>query len=94
MCSLSHGQRNKWIPKSSMVWPHWHYEKCEIVGCGIQRWVWSVVRKWTEDNQNERVLGRDNNQALYARPTQECRCARTTSEGTSTKNEVNSCLCN
>jgi hypothetical protein len=22
MCSLSHGQRNKWIPKSWMVWSH------------------------------------------------------------------------
>ncbi len=23
--SLPHGQHNKWIPKSSMVWPHWHH---------------------------------------------------------------------
>jgi hypothetical protein len=59
--SLLHGQCNKWIPKSSMVWPHWHHERCGIVGCGIPRWIHSVIKKWADDKQNECVLKWINN---------------------------------
>jgi hypothetical protein len=40
MRSFSHMQRNKWIPKSLMVWSHWHCERCIIVGCGITNRNW------------------------------------------------------
>jgi hypothetical protein len=94
MCSFPHKQHNKWIPKSSIVWPHQHFERYKIVRCGILKWICSVVRKWMEDKRNERVLGRVNNQALDARPTQEWRCAHTTSKGAYVRSEVNSCSCN
>jgi hypothetical protein len=76
-----------------MAWPHSHREKCTTVGCGISTWIQSVIRKWTKDKQNERVLRRTNNQALVARPIHEWRCACTTIEGTLIKSEVNFCLC-
>jgi hypothetical protein len=44
MCSLSHGQHNKWIPKSSMVWPHWHRWKCVTIRCGIPKEIQNVVK--------------------------------------------------
>jgi hypothetical protein len=56
MHSLSHGQCNKWIPKSSMVWPHWHHERCGTIGCGIPKQIQSAIRKWVKDKWNERVL--------------------------------------
>jgi hypothetical protein len=59
--SLLHEQRNKWIPKSSMVWPHWHCERCETIRCGIPRWIHNVIRKWADDKQHEGVLGWINN---------------------------------
>jgi hypothetical protein len=87
--SFPHKQCNKCIPKSSMVWPHWHYETwCATVGCGILRWVQNVVRKWVEDKWNEEVLGWTNNQAPIARPTQEWRCACTIFEGAFVRSEV------
>ncbi len=39
MHSFLHEQRNKWICKSSMVWLHWHYEKCTTIWCGILKWI-------------------------------------------------------
>jgi len=51
----------------------------------------TIVRLY--DNGNERVLGRANNQTHVVGPTQEWRCARTTSKGTFTKSEVNSYSC-
>jgi hypothetical protein len=56
MHSLLHEQRNKWIPKSSMAWPHWHHERCATVRCGIPRHICSVVRKWVENEPNEGAL--------------------------------------
>jgi hypothetical protein len=47
--SLLHGQCSKWIPKSLMVWSHWHLEICAIIGCGISRWIHSAIKKWAED---------------------------------------------
>jgi hypothetical protein len=35
VCSFSHMQHNKWIPKLLMVWSHWHCKTCIIIGCGI-----------------------------------------------------------
>jgi hypothetical protein len=32
--SFPHGHWSKWVPRSSMVWPHWHHERWAIVGCG------------------------------------------------------------
>jgi hypothetical protein len=52
--SLPHGQHSKWILKSSMVWPHWHHERCKTIGCRILKQIWNVVRKWAEDKRNER----------------------------------------
>ncbi len=86
--SFPHGQCNKWIPKSSMVWPSWHRERCEIVGCGILRQ--KVIRRWAKDKWNEGVLERTNNEALATRPTLEQRRVHTMSKGTYVKREVNS----
>jgi len=35
--SFPQGHWNKWVLRSSMVWPHWHCERCVIVGCGKPR---------------------------------------------------------
>jgi hypothetical protein len=94
MRSLLHGQHSKWIPKSLMVWTHWHCERCETIGCGISKRIRNVVRKWMKDKQNEGVLGWANNQALVARPTQEQRCAHIISKRKFAKSELNSYLCN
>jgi hypothetical protein len=90
--SFLHEQCNKWIPKSSMVWPHWHCERCGIIGCGIPKQIQNVVRKWAEDKRNKRVLGQANNQALTTGHAH--KCAHTTFERAFAKKEVNSCLCN
>jgi hypothetical protein len=34
VCSFPHRQCNKWIPNSSMVWPHLHRENC----CNCKMW--------------------------------------------------------
>jgi len=94
MRSFPHEQRNKSILKSLMVWPHWHCERCAIVRRVILRWIWNVVRKWTKEKQNERVLGWINNQTPTTGPTHEWKRVRITSKGTSIKSKVNSCLCN
>ncbi len=73
--------------KSSMVWPHWHCERCGTIGCGIPRQIWNAIKKWEESKRNEKVLGRTNNQTFVVGPTQEQRCAHTTSKGTSTKKQ-------
>jgi hypothetical protein len=91
--SLSHEQCSKWVPKSSMVWPHWHCERCETIRCDIMKRIWSVIRKWVEDKQNQRVLTQANNQAPVVGPTHEQNCVRTTSKKTAARSEVNSCLC-
>jgi hypothetical protein len=57
----------------------------QTLRCGIPRQIRSVLRKWIEDKQNERVLRQTNNQALVVGPTKEWRCARTTSERTFVK---------
>ncbi len=49
MCSLLHRQCSKWIPKSSMVWSHWHHEICATVGCDISRRIRNAIRKWAKD---------------------------------------------
>jgi hypothetical protein len=92
--SLPHGQSSKWIPKSLMVWSHWHLEKCVIVGCGILRWIQSAIRKWAEDKWNEGVLRWTNNQAPIVGLAQEQRCACEIFKGTFVRCKVNSCLCN
>jgi hypothetical protein len=56
MHSLSHIQHNEWIPKSSMVWPHWHHERRATIGRGIPRHICNVVRKWVENKRNEKAL--------------------------------------
>jgi hypothetical protein len=94
MCSFLHVQHNKWIPKSSMVWSHWHHERCTIVGYDISKQIWSATRKWAKDKWNERVLGQANNQALAVGLAQEWRHAHTTSKGAFDRSKVNSHLCN
>jgi aspartate carbamoyltransferase regulatory subunit len=49
--SLSHEQCSKWVPKSSMVWPHWHCERSKTTRCDITKRIWSVIRKWVEINK-------------------------------------------
>jgi hypothetical protein len=61
VCSLPHKHQNKWIPKSSIVCPHSHYERCVTIGCDKPKWVHIVVRKWTKDKQNASVVGQVNN---------------------------------
>jgi hypothetical protein len=61
MHSLLHRLHNKWIFKSLMIWPHRHRERCAIVGCGILRWIRSVIRKWGEDKWNDGVFKWANN---------------------------------
>jgi hypothetical protein len=75
MCSFSHKQCSKWIPKSSMVWPHlalWKMQNCRM--WYIEMKIWDVVRKWAENKQNKGVLGWTNNQALVVGLTHEQRC--------------------
>jgi hypothetical protein len=79
MCWLLHEQCSKWIPKSSIIWPHWHNKRCGIIGCGIPKQIWSVVSKWVEDKRNGRVLGRVNNQAPATKFAQEWKHAGMTS---------------
>jgi hypothetical protein len=93
VCSLPQGQQNKWVPRSSMVWPHWHHERWTIVGCGKPRWVQNVVRKWVIDKRNVGVVGRTNNQVLALGPTHEQRHAHAISKGSSTEREANSYSC-
>jgi hypothetical protein len=38
-----HGQCSKWIPKSLMVWSHWHFEKCATIWCGILKQIQSAI---------------------------------------------------
>jgi hypothetical protein len=76
-----------------MVWSHWHFEKCTIVGCGILKWLQSVIKKWAEDKQTKRVLQWANNQAHVAKLAQEWRFAYETFEGVFAKSKVNVCLC-
>jgi hypothetical protein len=72
MRSLSHMQCNKWIPKSLLVWPHLHHERCRTIRYGIH----NVVKKWAkEDKCNEGVLGWINNQAPIVGHVQEQRHA-------------------
>jgi hypothetical protein len=51
----------------------------------------NVVRKWAENKQNERVLGRANNQAPTVGLAQEQRHVHMTFERTSTKSKLNIC---
>jgi hypothetical protein len=90
MHSFSHGQHNKWIPKSLMVWPHWHHERCATVGCGIPRQIHNVVKKRVEDKRNEGALESVNNQTHVIGLAHEWRHVCMTSEGMSTKREMNS----
>jgi hypothetical protein len=55
---------NKWVLRSSMVWPHKHHERWATIGCGKPRQTCNVVRKWAKDKWNVVVLGWINNQAL------------------------------
>ncbi len=55
--SFSHGHKSKWIPKSSIVCSHWQCEKCATISCDKLRWVCNIIRKWTEDKWNARVVG-------------------------------------
>jgi hypothetical protein len=69
-----------------------HHEKCITIKCVILKWIWNVIRKWTEDKRNERVLEQTNNQTLTIR--QEWRRVHTTFEGASTRSEINVCSYN
>jgi hypothetical protein len=91
--SFSHEQHSKWIPKSLMVWQHWHCERCGAIRCDILRQIQSVVRKWVDDKHNEGVLRQANNQAPVVGPAHEWRRARTKSKKTSITSEINSCSC-
>jgi hypothetical protein len=71
LCSLPQGHQSKWVPRLSMVWPHWHYERWATIECGKPRHVCSVVRKWVEDKWNSSVVGWPNNQTPTPRPTHE-----------------------
>ncbi len=91
--SFQHEQCSKWIPKSSMVWPHWHHEICAIVRCGVLRRIWNVVRKWAENKWNEGMIGWANNHAHIVRLAWERKHVRITSKKTFAKSEINFCSC-
>jgi hypothetical protein len=55
ICSFPQGHLSKWVHRSSMVWPHWHFERLATMGCGKSKWVHDVVRKWIKDKQNAGV---------------------------------------
>jgi hypothetical protein len=95
MRPLSHTQATKQVDTQIIDGrPHWQCDRCGIVGCDIPRRIRKAIKNWTKDNQNKGVLGWINNQAPIVGPAWERRHARTTSEGTSAKNEVNFCSCN
>jgi hypothetical protein len=91
--SLLQRHQNKWIPISSMVWPHWHHDKWATIGCSKPRWVHNAIRKWVEDKQNASVVGWANNQALALGPTHKQKCVPMIFEGGSTRSETNFCSC-
>jgi hypothetical protein len=93
MHSLPYQKCTKWIPKSSMVWPQWHCERCGIVGCGILRQIHKVIWRWAKDKWNERVLEQTNDEVPPTGLTQERRCAHIMFEGASIKREINFYSC-
>ncbi len=93
VCSFPQGHWSKLILKLSMVWSHWHCERCTIIRCGKPRWIHNVVRKWADDKRNVGVVGWINNQALAPGRTHEQRCVHVMFKGMFIKRETNSCLC-
>jgi len=91
--SLPHGHRSKWVPRSSMVWPHWHRERCITIGCSKPRQVHSATRKWANDKQNVNVVKQINNQTLALELKHERKHVRVIFKRTSTRREANSCSC-
>jgi hypothetical protein len=91
--SFLQGHQSKWVPRSSMIWPHRHHERWAMVRCGKSRQVHSAAKKWTKDKWNASVVGRSNNQMPAPGPTHEWRCARMIFEKTFTKSEANSYSC-
>jgi hypothetical protein len=91
--SLPHGHRSKWVPKSSMVWPHWHRERCIIIGYSKPRWVHSATRKWADDKQIVNVVKWINNQTIALELEHEREHARVIFERAFTRREANSCSC-
>jgi hypothetical protein len=89
--SFPQGHWSKWVPKLSMVWPHWHHERWATIGCGKPRQVCNVIRKWVDDKRNLGVIGQINNQASTPRPTHEQRHVCVISEGTFIQSEKKSC---
>ncbi len=60
--SLLQKHWNKWVIRSSMIWPPWHYERWANLGCGKPKQVHNVIIKWVKDKRNVGVLGQINNQ--------------------------------
>jgi hypothetical protein len=59
--SFLKGHWNKWVPKLSIIWPHWHCERWATIGSCNPRQVRNAMRKWVEDKQNENVIGQVHN---------------------------------
>jgi hypothetical protein len=91
--SLQHDQHSKWLPKSSMIWPPWHHERCAIIRCDVLRQIWNVVKKWAEVKQNEGMIKWGNNHDPIARLAHGQRYASTTSKGTFVRSKIIFCSC-
>jgi hypothetical protein len=91
--SLPQGHQSKWVPRSSMVWPHQCYERWETVGCGEPKRVHSVVKKWVENKWNAGVIGWVNKQAPTLGLAHEWKHACMITKGVSTKSEANFYSC-
>jgi len=91
--SFTQGHQSKWVPRLSMVWPHWHNEIWTTVGCGKLKPVPSAQKKWVRDRQKASVVGQINNQAHVHRPTHEQKHVCMISKGAYIRSKVNSCSC-
>jgi hypothetical protein len=93
VCLVPQRHQSKWVPRLSMVWPHWHYEKWAAIECDNWRHVCNVVRKWVRDNWNACVVGWFNNQTPTLRVAHEWTCVRIISERSFNKSKENSYSC-
>jgi hypothetical protein len=71
ICSFLQGHQSKWVPRSLMIWPHWHYERWVAIVCGKPRRICNAARKWVKDRRNASAVRQVNNQTPTFQPTHE-----------------------
>jgi hypothetical protein len=78
--SFLQGHQSKWVPRLLMLWWHWQCEKWATIKCDKLRRIHNVIKKWTENKQNARVIGWTNNQMPIPKFTHDKKRAHMISE--------------